>query len=1382
MQTHHYHNTFEPMKANVLIFFLVFNISIYAQNEAEDSILSVERDLTFYLLDTELGLSNDEINDIEQDSLGFIWIATLEGLNKYDGTQFVTYKKNNSNLSNNFIKQIQVNKDGNLLLATANSLNIYNLKLEKFKNLSSENSLYDETLSSVYYGPKDKTIIGYEEKGIQILYKDGKLESYTHEKNNRFSISSNAVSCITQQGDSIVWVGTRNNGVNKINLATKEITQIPLSQNKSSSPSSINSLYSEKNGTIWLGTNNGLYVMTPKGDTLNLKKSDFKGKGLSDNHVLCFEEDHLGQMWIGTRNGGLNIINKSDFLAQKTDFKVKWYLPNQDGTSVFNRTVLSLKRDNNNNNMWIGTSTGMNFVNPEGEPIKLMQKNRSNNSISHDRISALATSLNENIWIGTDGSGVDLYNPHTGIFKHYNQNASNISNNYIISLHEDKKRRLWIGTYQGGLNKMNINTGKSKHYFKDDPERGYDIRVIFEDSKNNIWIATETGGLYFYNEAKDEFDFIDVLNGIYVRDLCEDKNGDLWLATEGLGIVKYEATKHVISIYNSKNIKGFKSDIIYSIIPLPHGDILAGTLHEGFIRLNPKKKTIITFNESNGLSNNTVSSMVIENESSVWLGTFKGISHYNPMNNEIYNLDTYNNIQKSKFNIGSSIFSKSGSIYFGGDKGLNVFNPKNIKIKKESHPIVFENLEVLNKKVPITNKKGILDQSILYEDHITLNHNETFLSLDYVTLKYPFVKNTMYSYKVDNYHDQWISTNRAGQVNLTNMPPGDYKLNVKAKFGTGDEVTKSLKITINPPFWKTPIAILCYVLLISLSLWALMKYYAEHIKLKNSLLFEKKQRQLEHDFNEERIMFYTYFSHELKTPLTLIIAPIEDLIKKEGNKKQKEKLKLIQNNANNLLQSINQLLEFRKYNLGLSKLVLEKHNLSTCLKQWVQNFNPLAKKRNILLSYSGPTQDFFSWFDLEKLHIVVNNLLSNAFKFTKEKGKIHVDLTYDDTNFYIKVQDTGIGITPEDIEHIFNGFYQSNSTKSINGIGIGLTLTKNFIELHNGRIEIKSQLKKGSTFSFYIPRDFSQLKNSKHIEQKQTISNNIRLTDDSTPITTLKEEEVEVEKALLDQEPNISFDDNKKVILLIDDNSDILSYLKELLEDEYNLIFASDGEEGITKALEYIPDIIISDIMMPKIDGIELCSTLKKTMETTHIPVILLTAKGNTEAIKTGFKEGAYDYIVKPFSSQLLKIRIKNILENRKKLRKYFLKETKIPSNLSKNKSKILEQEKEFIHRLESIILGLINNDNIDVNMVAQSIKMNRATLSRKLKAVTGLTINKFIIRVKLNKALELIKEGDLTISQVSYEVGYNDIKHFRQVFKEQFNKVPSEFKNKKYP
>ena len=1369
------------MKIFFSIFFLSLNVLIYAQNEAVNSSLPIEKDLTFYLLDTELGLSNDGVWDIEQDYFGFIWIATPEGLNRYDGTQFVTYKKNNSNLSNNFIKQIQVNKEGNLLLATANSLNIYNLKLEKFKNLSVEYKLNKENLSCVYNGKKNKIIIGYEEKGIKIINKDGGIESYTYDKKNSFSLSSNEISSITQHVDSILWVGTKNNGLNKINLKTKETTRIPLIQKNNASPSSINTLYSEKNGNLWVGTNNGLFVITKEGDTLSLKKSEIRGKGLSDGNVLCFEEDDLGQMWIGTRNGGLNILNKSDFLSQEIDLNLSWYIPNQDGTSIFNRTVLSLKKDNNNN-MWIGTSTGLNFVNPRGEPIKLIHKNNSKNSISHDRISALAKSSDENIWIGTDGSGVDFLNSHTGIFKHYDQSTYDISNNYIISLHEDKKKRLWIGTYQGGLNKMDIRTGISIHYFKDNPEKGSDIRVIFEDSKNNIWIATETGGLFFYNEVNDEFEYKDVINGIYVRDICEDKNGVLWLATEGLGIVKYETTKDVISIFNSKNIKGFNSDIIYSIISIPNGDILAGTLHEGFIRLNPRNKTIINFNESNGLSNNTVSSMVIENDSSIWLGTFKGISNYNPKNHEIYNLETYNNIQKSKFNIGSSIITESGIIYFGGDKGLNVFNPKKIKIKKESHPIVFENLEVLNKKVPITDKKGILDQSILYEDHITLNHDEKFLSLDYVTLKYPFVKNTMYSYKVENYHDQWVNTNGAGQVNLTNMPPGDYILNVKAKFGTGDEVIKSLKITINPPFWKSPIAILCYVLFISLSLWALMKYYAEHIKLKNSLLFEKKQRQLEHDFNEERIMFYTYFSHELKTPLTLIIAPIEDLIKKENNKKQKEKLKLIQNNANVLLQSINQLLEFRKYNLGLSKLVVDKHNLSNCLKQWVQNFNPLAKKRGILLSYSCPTEDFFAWFDLEKLHIIVNNILSNAFKFTKAKGKIHVDLTYDETNFYIKIQDTGIGITPEDIEHIFNGFYQSNSTKSINGIGIGLTLTKNFIELHNGRIEIKSQLKKGSTFSFFIPRDYSLLKNSKNIEQKHLTNNNIIFSDNSTAIKEREEEEEEEEEEIiLNAEPIISFNDNKKVVLLIDDNSDILAYLKELLESDYNLIFASDGEEGINKALEHIPDIIVSDIMMPKINGIELCSALKKKMETTHIPVILLTAKGNAETIKTGYEEGAYDYIIKPFSSQLLKIRIKNILENRKKLRKYFLKETKIPSNLSKDKSKILEQEKEFIQKLESIILGLINNDNVDVNMVAQSIKMNRATLSRKLKAVTGLTINKFIIRVKLNKALELIKEGELTISQVSYEVGYNDIKHFRQVFKEQFGKVPSQFKSKKH-
>ena len=1356
------------------LFFLFF-FSFGTSQTSKKLLNSIEDKRTFYLLDVEKGLSSDVIYSIEQDSLGFIWIGTSEGLNRYDGTQFKVYKKNDlenfSNISNNFIYEIRYLNNGRLLINTAEGINIYDTKRETFKVLEENNTLFSTSASYFTYGHEEPFIMGLD-SGIQSIDKQKKATFDKNNSGNKNSLTPNDITCFASQGDSLIWIGTERYGLHKINYKAKSVSRVFLKKSTKNNSVKITTLYASKDGNLWVGTDEGVYVIKEDMSILQLKKSFIEGEGLSDNKILCFEEDITGQLWIGTRNGGLNIINKSDFLQQKPNFYVKWYLPKDDGSSVFNRTVSALKMDLEGN-MWIGTSTGLNFVSINGEPIKLLRKNVFNaNGLSHDRIGALTESYDGKIWIGTDGAGLDLFDPNTEKFKHYehqNNNPLSLSNDYILAVHEDKKKQLWIGTYQGGLNKIDPTTGQCKHYLEGGVEDGSDVRAIFEDSKQQLWIGTNRGGLYRYIAQTDRFEFISILGKIDIRAIREDDKGYFWLATYGNGILKFNPNTFEAIFYNSTTIKDFKTNIIFSVQPLSNGDVLAGTLNEGLIRLNPKTKEITIFTEKNGLSNNSVSSITIENQNEIWLGTFKGISHYNPITNKIYNLNTYSNIQQGVFNSGSSIITKSGVIYLGGDKGLNIFNPINLQIKKEAYPIVFEALEVLDKKASVTKdkEKGVLDKSILFEDHIQLNHKQTFFSIDYVALKYPFVKSINYSYKIDGYNKNWINTNSAGKVNFINLPHGDYTLNVKAKFGSGNEVIKQLRITIKPPIWKTPLAYLFYILVAIIAVYGVMKYYSERIKLINSLLFEKKQRQLEHDFNEERIRFFTSFSHELRTPLTLILAPLEDLIVQTNTIKHKNSLKLIYKNAKQLLQSVNKLLEFRKSNLGLSKLLVGQHNLTDCLEQWIYNYFPLAKKRDIALQYDIPEEALIAWFDLDKLHIIFNNLLSNAFKYTEDKGAIDVSLTFDEDNFEIKVKDTGYGISAEEITHVFERYYQSNATNNKNGLGIGLALSKSFAELHMGTITIESELHHGSVFSVTIPRDKSLFINSLEKnydlekDKEDDIFNTINVND---------------ELILKDKTSNINLRETRELILLIDDNQDVLGYLDKLLEDEYDLIYAKNGEEGVEKALRYVPDLIVSDVMMPKMNGIVLCNVLKVNMETSHIPIILLTAKDNLESIQEGYEHGADDYIIKPFNSKILQTRIRNLLDIRSQLRNAFLnKEENELEKLSKD-VKLLDKEKDFLSQLEKIILENLDYEKLDVLMIADSIGMSRSSLFRKIKAITGLNINQYIRKVKMDKALALLKTGNYTIAQVSYEVGFNNVKYFRKLFKEHFNNLASEF------
>lgn len=1362
-----------------IILFIFCLTAAFGQNDTGKATEIIDQQLSFYLLDVENGLSNNVVNSIEQDSLGFIWVGTEEGLNRYDGTTFLVYKKNKltrgTSVSDNTIMHLDLDKEGKLLIVTANELNVYNPKTEQFKVLNQDDGLISNNVSCLSQGPNGQLFVGINFDGLQVFDSISKRKIFTHDPNDISSLSSNEIFSLAHQNDSIIWVGTANNGLNKLNTRTNKVTRLPYGPNRTIPASRINALYTDAEGNVWIGTRHGVRVITTTKDTLKLDQSLVKGKGLSDDNVLCFEEDNRGQMWIGTRNGGLNVINKNNFLRQRQNLTVQWYLPKEDGSSVFNRTVSALKKDKNGG-MWIGTSTGLNYVNPYGEPIKILNKTPENSeSLGHDRVSALAEESNHKIWIGTDGAGLDLYNPTTGNFKYYQSQIDDphsLSNDYVLSLCIDSKHRLWAGTYQGGLNRFDATTGRFIHYLQGEIIDGSDVRVIFEDRKGFIWVGTNRGGLFKYNESSDQFEYISSLGKIDVRDIKEDNIGNLWLATYGDGILRYDPTQDISTSYNTGNTQGFTSNVIFTLLILSNGDILAGSFHEGLIRLNPKDHTALSFTEEDGLSNNTVTSMVKEDESNIWLGTFKGISHFDTMSNKLYNLNAFNNVQKGEFNIGTSLKSSSGHIYMGGNYGLNIFNPDNLFRAQESYNIVFEKLEVLGESPSISNKDdhGILDASILYDDQIDLKHDEAFLSVEYAAIKYPFNKDTKYSYRVDDYINRWVDTDGTGRVDLTKIPPGDYTLYVRAKFGlSGDEVTKSLKIAIQPPFWETPWAYLIYIAFASGLLWAGMKFYSDRIKLVNSLLFEKKQRQLEHDFNEERVRFFTSFSHELKTPLTLILAPLEDLISEIKTLKQKNSLKLIYKNANLLLQRINRLLEFRKTNLGLSELSIEKYNLTAFLEQWVDHYYPLAKKRDIALSYDFPDEPLFAWVDLEKMHIVFNNLLSNAFKYMDDKGEIYVSLSYDEENFEIKVRDTGYGIAPNELEHIFERYYRSDSAKDKEGIGIGLALSKNLVELHLGTIQIESEINKGSVFTVTIPRNKHLFENA-IIERKEP--------EPEEPTASKELEEWVLTPELMDSEkkaPNINVKDSKELILLVDDHPDILNYMEGLLEGKYDLIYARDGKEGLEKALRYIPDLIVSDVMMPKLNGMELCNRLKKTTETTHIPIILLTAKGNVESIQEGYTYGADDYIVKPFNSQIFQTRIRNLLDIRTQLRSYFTQKGEINMRLIDENATILEKEKSFLNRLEQIILEQLNEEKIDVWMVAKEIGMSRTSLFRKVKAITGLNINQIITKIKIDKAAELLKSGDYTVAQASYEVGFNNVKYFRKLFKEQYEQLPSD-------
>ena len=1371
------------MKKNSLILLLtaiIYGSAGYAQKPAE-KFKSITETLRFYLIDDEKGLSNNTVNSIAQDSLGFIWIGTTDGLNRYDGNTFAKYKSSSGapSLLNNYVQHIMVDKQGKLWISSNGGLNLFDVEKETFHSFTTDNGLLLNNVNKAIPGPSGSMIVGIYRGGIQFLNPDGSLKNLADYIDAPHSLSSNEISSLAMQGDSVLWAGTFNGGLNKIHLKDRKINSITF-RPKEQSPT-VNHIYTDKTGNVWIGSLKGLHVITSTSDTIFVTAAPTASKGLSDADVLSMQEDDMGRMWIGTRNGGLNIVNTSEFLNKKGNLPFDWFLPREDGESVFNRTVSAIMKDREGN-MWLGTSTGINYVNPHGEDLILLKrKPMSQETLAHSRVSSLEKEESGNIWIGTDGGGLNLFNPASGklqLFQHNPDNNFSLSNDYILSLKKDSRGWLWVGTYRGGINRMDPATGKCKRYLQGSVSKGSDVRCILEDSQNRIWVGTNQGGLYRYEEHSDTFTYIEKSGSLDIRDILQDRDGTFWLATFGNGICHYNPEKDSIRFYNVENTPALPGNTIFSLSQTDENEIWAGVRYNGLVRFNAKTGKVKVFSEKEGLLNNTVNSLIREDNQNLWIGSLNGISHFHIPTGKITNLAFPEGNSLGELNINSVTKAPDGYLYFGGNKGVAIFHPEKIKKEKLSPPVVLTGLKLFNKKVPVltNDQQAILNKAPSHQKEIVLAYDQSLFSIDFAALTYPSSKKVFYSYILEGYNDHWIESGNVGTANFSNLPAGRYNFKVRATLnpGSGNESFTNLAIIITPPFWKTIPAYILYGVILALLIYVALKYYTERVKLQNSLVFEKKQRQLEHDINEERLMFFTSFSHELKTPLTLILGPVEDLILKES--KHKKTLGLVQKNARYLLQIINKLLEFRKTEVGLNELKIAEYPLNSILKNWVKNYQHLAAKRKVTLTYNPPNQDIMVWVDLEKLQIMVYNLLSNAFKFTPLNGTIEVNLVEGENHVLIQVKDSGTGISPDVLPRIFNWYYKSGDSK-VKGTGIGLALTKRLTELHQGNLSVESKVNEGSVFTISLPLD-------------QELSHNLQQPTSSGFSEPAYEHEVpnlpdfeffndtdECEEKVI----HTNSEESREVLLLIDDNPGIIQYLTGLFKDDYHIINAHDGQQGLEKASKYVPDLIISDVSMPEKNGLELCRSLKQNAATTHIPVILLTVNDTLESVKEGFEEGADLYLTKPFNGQLLLTQVKSLLDKRKQLRTYFNTHHEEPLAIEEEgNSPLFLREKSFLEELEKTILSQIDSEETNVEAVAHSIGMSRKSLYRKIKAITGQNINEYIRSVKIKRAAKLISEDGYNISQAAYAVGFSSVKYFRKHFKDQFGMLPSELSKEK--
>lgn len=1332
--------------------------------------------LYFENISTKDKLPNSVIRNIGQDSLGFLWLSSNDGLFRYDGQNYVIYREistHRASISYNYIPFMKLDHSGNPWMLFSGSIDKLDTRSGKIRHFYGYQDNIRLSIGNSYqldFTPENNVFATSLQYGLLFLsHADTSIQWLQNEK-IKFPEISNNLEAITYC-QNCLFVGKKYSGIYKIRLTDSDSRIDRVEKIIDSDHSETYTILLDKQNRLWAGTSNGLlYRNMSTGVSKTFHYTPNSNSFLPDKEILSLFVDDNNFLWIGSRENGLSIVSIAEIETQGDEAKCIKYSTNLLEGSLANRCINTIFKDKDGK-IWLGTySGGIHFTNEHRNKIHSLKFVPGHpQSTTHPKVWGITQAKDGNIWIGTDGGGIDVWSPVNGIVKRIKNDKTGrgLSDNAILCAITDKKGDLWFGTYRGGLNRINAVNGSIKIYEKvpsSIPGRYCsDIRCIFQDSSGKIWIGTNWNGVCYYDESTDSFINIPELGIIDVRAIIESKNGGFWIGTHSRGLIWYNTNTKEQKFYSMKpgDPNSLPSDDIYALKEDRTGKLWIGTQYGGLSCFDPKNESFTNFGSNNGLANTTVLAILEDSRGFYWLSTNEGISRFDPKNSTFINYDQSNGVLPGEFLNNSCISAADGTFYFGSSNGLNFFNPEFIQPSSIVPKVVFTELKVFNEQ--IFPGSEVIDQNIEFTPKIRLTHQQSVFTIGFQAIQFPFAGKCQYNYMLEGYDEKWNQAGTNNAATYRQLPPGDYTFKVKASNSDGvwSEQIASIQIEIIPPFWKTIWAYILYIAIIALGIRFIFRFRMNQIRMLNQLHYEQKIRQKEQKIHHERLEFFTNISHELRTPLTLVECAVDDLkrlLGKTKNEKINESIKTASFHSSRLLELINQLLEFRRVETGTPQISVEKINLNEWMSAYLSNFKELADSKSVFLKLAMPVKSIDLWVDSDKLSMIMNNLLSNAFKYTPQKGTIEVNTQVKDQQIFIEVADSGSGISPKSLPNIFDRYFKTESRST--STGIGLSLTKSLVELHQGSIKVNSSLGKGSKFTVIFRTGNQHFKPE---QIKSTENGDFSISAESAEIAPIHPEE------RLDH----------KIMLIIEDNHDISTLLAEKFAQNFEVHIANNGETGIELARKLIPDIIISDIMMPGIQGTEVCKTLKKSQATSHIPIILLTAKGTVDDELFGLTTGADDYISKPFNFRILEARVNTLIINRVNLLNYFKEKDfdhteKPPTNI------LLIQEQEFLLKTEQLILEKYLNSDSSVFKLAEDLNFSRSSLYRKIKMLTGLSINEFARSVKIRKAAKLIESEDITISEAAYRTGFNDLKYFRENFVKQIGITPSEYKKKK--
>ena len=1346
----------------------------------------------FSHLDITNGLSDNQVNCIIKDSKGFMWFGTTSGLNRYDGNKFKVFKHdadNPNSLAENHVMRLSEGPVNKLWVFTHNKISIYNPLTEKISNnIAAETALYhvptnqirkliNSGLGTYWFVTNGKGIYRYDQQR-------NTTDLYTDRHGSNPALHSSNILELANGKAGQIWLLYSDGFIELLDTRTNKIIKSYDGFSKALSLTLRNcTMMVDKDQNLWICSDSapiGVYCYQATANALIHFSKDNPEHKLNSNLITSAVQADDGKVWVGSDHGGINVIDPKTL-------NVSYILSKADDSKSLSGNSLYIYKDNTGI-IWAGTfKQGVNYYHSGIMQFPLYRHFTSDpKSLPYEDINAFEEDDRDNLWIGTNGSGLVYFNRQTNTYTHFKHDPADpnsIASDIIVKLYIDKRHKLWIGTYFGGLDRFDGNKFTHYRHNEKDPSTITDDRIysIMEDSGGDMWVGTFLGGFNVFDRKTNSFRHPKYpTHSDYTSVIFEDKDKNKWIGRDkGVDVIDFKTNKIRHYSAEPKSHNSLVGTDVNTLTQDRRGLIWIGT-KDGLSVLNIKTNRFLNIAEAANLPANNVSNIIEDKEGKMWVSTTNGLACIRldvvdgKYKFRINNYNELDGLQGRAFNLYAAMRLHSGELVFGGINGFNLFDPGIVNTFKPKPNLIFTDLSLFNKQVGVgdtVNGNIALKKALSETKQLTLQHNQNVFDIAFAACDYFNPDKIRYEYKLEGFDKGWIpvaGNNR--NATYTNLDGGDYTFMVRAQNNDDSGERISLKITVKPPFLKSPLAYVCYIILLAGGLFYIrrrgiikLKREFETLQAKTEaerkITQEREEARRMHKLDLMKIKFFTNVSHEFRTPLSLILSPIDNLIKNSDKTDQQNQLVTIKRNGKRLLNLVNQLLDFRKMEYNELKLSLKKGDIIKFVKEVSASFKDVAQQKQIQFLMESDLDAYVTDFDHDKIERILFNLLSNAFKFTPSGGHISVMLAMAGERnadgaqnlIEIKVIDTGIGIPKANQERIFERFFQDEVPENLlnQGSGIGLSITKEFIKMQGGTIEIESEPDYGSCFTIKLPVGAQFVEQSVANDQQEEPVAGLSISVDNSPGAA-----------------------KKQTILLIEDNDDLRFYLKDNLKQSFHIIEAVNGKDGWQKALALHPKLIVSDISMPVMNGIELCKKLKADSRTAEIPVVLLTALGTEEDQLAGLDSGANDYIVKPFNFEILLSKIQNLLRMQQTFKNTYQKQVEVNAK----DIIVVSEDDKFLKRAFDHIELNITNLNFSVEELARHLNLSRVSLYKKLLTLTGKTPVDCIRTIRLKRAVQLLEKSKLSIANVAYEVGFNNAAYFAKVFREEYGILPSEY------